>query len=58
MYLTVASLYYGLIISDVYLLASSENIKSSHEERGLTLYFLLILFSPACAHNSSPMHIT
>lgn len=43
MHLTVASLCYSLIISDVWLLASSEVRKSSPEERGLTSYFLLTL---------------
>ena len=58
MFLTMAFLYYGLIILNVCLLASSEIVKSSHEEGGLTLYSLLTLFSPTCAYNSSPIHIT
>lgn len=41
-----------------YLLAPSEIVKSSHEESGLILHFLLTFSSHTCAYNSSPIHET
>lgn len=41
-----------------YLLAPSEIVKSSHEESGLILYFLLTFSSHTRAYNRSPIRET